>query len=164
MRTLADLAATLPQVGAVAWIGIRPSRREPMHALEEVQVLAGRGLAGDRYTSGARRAVTLIQAEHLAAIGAFLHTAAPDPASLRRNLVVSGVNLLALRKRRFRVGGAVLEGTGSCDPCSRMEETLGPGGWNAMRGHGGITATIVSGGPIRIGDAVAAVDPAGDAS
>jgi len=161
MRTLADLAATLPQVGAVAWIGIRPGRRQPMRTLEQVEAVAGRGLAGDRYASGGKRAVTLIQAEHLAAIGGLLHAAAPDPATLRRNLVVSGINLLALRKRRFRIGGAILEGTGSCDPCSRMEDALGAGGWNAMRGHGGLTATIIASGLIRIGDEVAAIEVEG---
>jgi MOSC domain-containing protein YiiM len=160
MRTLADLAATLPQVGTVAWIGLRPGRREPVQAVADVDAIAGRGLAGDRYAAGGKRAVTLIQAEHLSAIGALLHGAAPDPAALRRNLVVSGINLLALRKRRFRVGAAILEGTGSCDPCSRMEDTLGAGGWNAMRGHGGITATIIAGGVIRVGDPVAAIDVA----
>jgi MOSC domain-containing protein YiiM len=160
MRTIADLAAALPQVGAVAWIGVRPGRREPVRALDEVEAVAGRGLAGDRYAGGGKRAVTLIQAEHLAVLGKLLGGTAPDPALLRRNLVVSGINLLALRKRRFRVGDAVLDGTGTCDPCSRMEDALGPGGWNAMRGHGGITATIVGGGLIRVGDAVQAVDTA----
>lgn len=154
MRTLADLAATLPQVGAVAWIGVRPARREPMLPVAEVEAIAGRGLAGDRYAAGGKRAVTLIQAEHLEILGRLLGASAPEPGTLRRNIVVRGVNLLALRTRRFRVGAATLEGTGTCDPCSRMEEALGPGGWNAMRGHGGITATIVGGGVIRIGDPV----------
>ena len=79
-----------------------------------------------------------------------------DPALLRRNIVVAGLNLLALKGRRFRIGGALLEGSGPCEPCSRMEEALGPGGYNAMRGHGGITARVVEGGLIRVGDAVAA--------
>jgi MOSC domain-containing protein YiiM len=158
MRTLADLAATLPQVGVVRWIGVRPARQAAPHACETVAAVAGQGLAGDRYTSGGKRAVTLIQAEHLDTLGELLGTR-PDPATLRRNIVVSGINLLALRKRRFRIGSALLEGTGTCDPCSRMEDALGPGGWNAMRGHGGITATIVASGTIRLGDPVQALAP-----
>ena len=70
---------------------------------------------------------------------------------------MAGVNLLALKSRRFRIGGAVFEATGPCDPCSRMEEALGPGGLNAMRGHGGITARVAESGAIRVGDAVQAI-------
>jgi MOSC domain-containing protein YiiM len=153
---LADLLATLPQVGRVAWIGLRPGLRVPVRLVDAVEAIRDRGLAGDRYAHGGRRQVTLIQAEHLVAVAAFVGVAALDPACLRRNVVVAGLNLLALKGRRFRVGGALLEATGPCEPCSRMEEVLGPGGYNAMRGHGGITASVVAGGPIRVGDAVAA--------
>jgi len=76
------------------------------------------------------------------------------PEQLRRNLLVSGINLLALRDRSFLIGEVLLRGTGCCQPCSRMEESLGPGGYNAVRGHGGITAEVLRGGSLSLGDAV----------
>lgn len=153
---LHELLASVPRAGKVQWIGVRAVRREPMILVDAVEAREGRGLTGDHFRGGAsgKRQVTLIQAEHLPVIGALLGVDAVDPAHLRRNIVVSGLNLLALSGAQFAIGGAVLEGTGQCHPCSRMEETFGPGGYNAVRGHGGITARIVSGGVIRLGDPV----------
>jgi MOSC domain-containing protein YiiM len=156
--SLARLMATLPRQGQVEWIGLRPARGQAMTEVDVAEAVADGGLAGDRYAgSSGKRGVTLIQAEHLPAIATL--SARPDlqPAWLRRNLVVSGIPLIALKQRRFRIGEVVLEGTEPCDPCSRMEEILGPGGYNAMRGMGGLCARIVSGGPIRCGDAVEAL-------
>ena len=125
-------------------------------SVHAVEARRGLGLDGDHYASqGGKRQVTLIQAEHLEAIASMLDRRAIDPAALRRNVVVRGINLLALKDKRFRVGEAVLEYTGLCHPCSRMEAALGPGGYNSLRGHGGITASVLEGGPIHIGDAVA---------
>ena len=156
---LAILMATLPRAGRLEWIGLRPARDVLMHEALEAELSPIAGLAGDRYTGGSgKRSVTLIQAEHLPVIAALSGHAHVVPAILRRNLVVSGLALVALKKRRFRIGEVLLEGTGPCDPCSRMEDALGPGGYNAMRGHGGLTARVLEGGRIRVGDAVVAVD------
>ena len=158
MPTLAELRNTLPQVGTVEWIGVRPARRATPERVASVVAAAGQGLAGDHYAkAGGDRQVTLIQAEHLECVGSMLGREVIDPASVRRNIVVRGVNLLALKEKRFRVGDTVLEFTGLCVPCSLMESTLGPGGYNAMRGHGGITAAIVESGRISTGDAVEAI-------
>ncbi|HEX8530818.1 MAG TPA: MOSC domain-containing protein [Cytophagales bacterium] len=147
--------------GEVTWIGIRPARKTPVTPLPEVEAVAGRGLAGDHYKGNpaSNRHVTLIQAEHLAAVAAFLGRADLDPGLVRRNLVVRGLNLLALKDRQFYVGDTLLEMTGACHPCSQMEDILGEGGYNAMRGHGGITARILRGGTIRVGDPVYAAPP-----
>jgi MOSC domain-containing protein YiiM len=118
------------------------------------------GLPGAHYHSRTQRArqVTLVGTENLAAIASFLGRDAVGPEQLRRNILVSGVNLLALKNRRIRVGAAVLEVTGECQPCSRMEEILGPGGYNAVRGHGGVTARILVGGTVQPGDPVQRID------
>lgn len=117
------------------------------------------GLEGDRYAGGGKRQVTLVQAEDLAAIASYLGRETVEPHLLRRNLVTRGINLLALKNKRFRVGAAVLEYTGECHPCSRMEQALSVGGYNAVRGRGGITARVLSGGTIRIGDEVTVLPP-----
>jgi MOSC domain-containing protein YiiM len=150
-----ELINSLPQTGRVEWIGLRPSSTEPMNAVLEAEVLLGKGLLGDRYAgSSGKREVTLIQAEHLAAVGALLGREPISPALTRRNIMVSGINLLALQDRKFRLGEVILEMTGFAHPCSKMEKNLGEGGYNAMRGHGGMTAKVIQAGRIKVGDVV----------
>ncbi len=157
--SLAKLMATLPRAGRLDWIGLRPARDLPMREVAEADAIPVTGLVGDRYVGASgKRGVTLIQAEHLPVIATLSGHTQITPKMLRRNFVVSGLPLIALKDRRFRIGEVLLEGTGTCDPCSRMEDALGPGGFNAMRGHGGLTARVLEGGHIRVGDAVVPVD------
>ena len=160
--TVARLLSTLPQTGRLEWIGQRPVRREPLVSLLGAELKTDSHLLGDhaRPKPGGKRQITLLQHEHLAAVAGFLGLDAPvAPGRLRRNLVVSGLNLLALKNRQIQIGDeVVLAITGECHPCSRMEEELGPGGYNAMRGHGGLTAHIAQGGTIRVGDVVRALN------
>lgn len=147
----------LPQTGRVEWIGVRPQKREPLIAIEQVTVLEN-GLENDHYAGrSGNRSVTLIQKEHIETVASLLHRDKIEPAELRRNIVVSGINLLALKDREFKVGTAVLKMTGLCHPCSRMEEVFGEGGYNAVRGHGGINACVVSPGIIKINDQLEAL-------
>lgn len=159
---LARLMARFPHAGRIEWIGLRPARAVPMQPVDQAVALADRGLEGDRSAqrAGHRRQITLIQAEHLAAVAAMACRESVTPELLRRNVVVSGLNLLALKDRRFHLGEAVLEFTGLCHPCSRMETALGPGGYNAMRGHGGITARVLEGGVLLVGAPVEVLAPA----
>ncbi|WPP52431.1 MOSC domain-containing protein [Catalinimonas niigatensis] len=154
--TIKDLFNTLPQVGEVRWISIRPKRQSMPVEKESVLADASHGLEGDHYGGGAngKRQVTLINEEHLKSVASFLGKESLNPALLRRNIMVKGINLMALKDQQFQIGEAILKMTGLCQPCSRMEENLGEGGYNAMRGHGGITAKIIKSGLIKIGDHV----------
>lgn len=152
---LGMLMSVLPRQGRVEWIGLRSKRDLPMIPVTEVIAVAGKGLQGDRYSGDSgKRGLTLIQAEHLPVIAALAGHGQVAASLLRRNVVISGLPVIALKGRRFRIGEILLEGTDSCDPCSRMEAALGPGGFNAMRGHGGLCARIVEGGRFQIGDAL----------
>jgi len=172
--TLRELTASFPRPGRLEAIHLRPARHAPTVRVTDAIAVAEHGLQGDHTGDRPRRAaaashhrrqVTLIQAEHLQVVGSLLGLDGPiDDALLRRNLVVSGLNLLAARSlfkdRRLllRIGEATLEITGPCDPCSLMEEALGAGGLNAMRGHGGVTAAVIGSGRMAVGDAVRVVE------
>jgi MOSC domain-containing protein YiiM len=147
------------QAGKITWIGIREKAHEPMTVLNETYANIG-GLTGDRANKGnpdSKRQVTLIQYEHLAAAASFLGKEEINPALVRRNIVIKDINLNSLKGKQFKAGDAILEMTGFCHPCNRMEENLGHGGYNAMRGHGGITCKVIKEGKIRIGDSVSVI-------
>ncbi len=160
MKTIRDLMTPPAHVqGRVEAIVVRGAPRDPARRGAPPPPPARRGLADARLgrRGGAAlstRQVTLIQLEHLPLIATFARSGPLDPVDLRRNLVISGINLLTLKNAKVRVGEALIEIVGPCAPCSRMEEVIGPGGYAAMRGHGGMTARILEGGAIRVGDTV----------
>ena len=143
--------------GVHEWIGLRPERRGQLLEVDEVVAIEGAGLKGDHRTAkanGSARQVTIISREFIEQIKHFTGIAKLHPGVLRRNLVVSGINLNALRHQRFEIGDALFEAGALCHPCSRMETALGKGGVAAMIGHGGLCCKILRGGIIARGDTV----------
>jgi MOSC domain-containing protein YiiM len=163
--TLNELQSIYAKPGSVESLLVRPARAGGVKILDQVTALEDVGLQEDHYqNSGGNRQVTLIQAEHLEVVASLLGVSKVPHELTRRNIVVRGINLLSLKGKRFKIGAAILEYSGECHPCSRMEKNLGPGAYNAMRGHGGITAKVVIGGLIKLGDPVTVEQNAPDAN
>jgi len=168
MTDLRQLSRQFPHDGRVEAICLRPARNVRAVTVGSVMALADQGLEGDRSADRVatapnrhKRQVTLLQWEHLPLVASWIGLERIDPVVLRRNLVIAGFNLVASRPLfadtpiRLAVGAeVVLVVTGPCEPCSKMEETLGRGAYNALRGHGGLTARIEVGGRIAVGDVV----------
>lgn len=157
MAVVTQLLNTGNFIGRIEWIGTASASGDPLQSQDSCELVTNKGIVGEhhfRAAGNSTRQVTLIQHEHLSVIAALLKKEEIDPGHLRRNIVVSGINLAALRDQEFRIGDATLKGTGDCVPCKLMEANLGPGGYAAMLAHGGITSIVAEGGAIRIGDSV----------
>ena len=100
MSDLHDMMARWAQPGVVTWIGVRPARAADILVLDRA-TLTENGIEGDRGRKG-KRAVTLVQAEHLPVIASCLGRDAIDPTVLRRNIVVRGLNLNGLKGREVQ--------------------------------------------------------------
>ena len=144
-------------------IHVAEAARASVRAVDEAVAVAGRGLAGDRYErqSGTcsdwprDHEFTLIEAEVVELVeDEFGLRLAPGES--RRNVTTRGVRLNPLVGRRFRIGGEVLcEGTRLCEPCAHLEVVTGQGGLcRALAGRGGLRARLLTGGTIRVGDAI----------
>jgi MOSC domain-containing protein YiiM len=140
----------------------------PMRSLTEAVGVVGRGLAGDRYHEqkgyyssrplpGGGRELTLIEAEVLESL-ASEHGISLTPIECRRNVVTRGIPLLELIGQRFRVGELLCEGVRICEPCVYLEELTGKPVNEPLVHRGGLRASILEGGTLRIGDVVAAVE------
>lgn len=151
--------------GSIAAIFVADRAAAPMRALDEVRVVAGRGLAGDRYASSAgtfsrggedhsaERQVTFIESEAVVAVRRD-HGIELDASETRRNIVTTGVALNHLVGRTFDVGGVRFRGVSLCEPCSHLEEVSGRPVRKPLIHRGGLNAEALSDGLVRIGDVV----------
>jgi MOSC domain-containing protein YiiM len=160
-KLLDKLCADLP-TGKLEWIGLRSERRGEVVVVESAQAVIDLGLVGDhrmKKTPGSARQVTLISREYIQQICQHTGHSEIDPRLLRRNLVISGMNMNLLRYQRLQIGEIILETNALCHPCSRMDEALGRGGAAAMFGYGGLCAKIIQGGRLAVGDDVVRLPP-----
>ncbi len=155
--------APLDFSGELLAIGIAPQAKAPLESRDRIEVVAERGLAGDRYAAGkgAGQRGTVKTEQHVTLISEEGIAAACDESGLsithlmtRRNLLVRGVPLADLISKNFRIGEVVLFGFEDCAPCGYLEKMTLPGIKQALKNRGGLRCTVVKGGTIHVGDEV----------
>jgi MOSC domain-containing protein YiiM len=145
-------------MASVVHIFTAPSRGAPMESRQSVAALTDGGLDGDRYVDSANRRgpeyqVTLIEFENIAAFSKLVDMRF-TPDMPRRNIVTQGIRLNDLCGKRFKVGGAMLEGLELCEPCALFAQRTLREVLKYFPQKGGLRARIVGGGEIHIGDSV----------
>jgi MOSC domain-containing protein YiiM len=137
----------------VAGLQICPGYREPMKSVESAHAMENLGLEGDRHArADSKRQVLLIEAETLEKLDLRV-------GDVKENITTRGIALMGLPiGARLRVGEAVLEITGECHPCSRMED-LRPGLRETLGGQRGMLARVAQSGALRVGDAITVEAP-----
>lgn len=150
--------------GVVRFLHKTPRAFLPMHSFPELELVAGRGIEGDRYLVGHEagfyshkpeegRQVTLFEMETLEALRRD-HGIELLPEEHRRNVTVEGVPLNHLVGRRFRLGGTIVEATRLSTPCRHIEEILGKAVFDPLVNRSGLNCKIIAGGTLRVGDVV----------
>jgi MOSC domain-containing protein YiiM len=132
-----------------------------MESAEEVRTVEGCGIEGDRYCAGTGFwthygdvcEVTLIEGEDLDYIENELGIGVKN-GEHRRNIITRGIRLGDLRRKRFRVGEAVLEYDRPRPPCRHVQDLSEPGMTRALKGRGGICVRVVQAGSIKVRDAI----------
>lgn len=125
-----------------------------IHAVDSVECRAGRGLVGDRYFDHKpdfKGQVTFVSSEVIDAIAVELQIDRLDPSSVRRNILIRGLELGDLIGKRFLIQGVAFQGVEECAPCVWMNQAIGPGAHQLLRGRGGLRCRILSDGKLRVG-------------
>jgi MOSC domain-containing protein YiiM len=165
-RSLHKSIRLLPELpmwsGTVEHLHIAPRAFLPVKAQEQITLVAGRGIEGDRYIHGAGfyshiveegRQISLFEIETIEALKRD-HGVDLLPEDHRRNITTRGVPLNHLVNKRFWVGGVLLEATRLSTPCKHIEEITGKGIFNFILNRAGLNAKIVQGGTVRVGDTI----------
>jgi MOSC domain-containing protein YiiM len=128
----------------------------PLVEVREIECVAGHGIRGDRfydYRDDYKGQITFFSYEVFERLVAHFDLTNKSPGALRRNLVVSGVELNDLIGEEFSIQGVRLRGTAHCRPCYWLDQAVAPGAEKFLEGNGGLRAQILSDGVIAAGDA-----------
>ena len=121
----------------------------PIVAVDEVECVAGSGLRGDRffdYKPDYPGQITFFSMEIFEAVCEALGVTGVAHSAVRRNAFTRGVDLNSLIGQEFEIQGIRFEGAAECSPCFWMNEAIGPGAEDWLKGNGGLRARILTDG------------------
>ena len=133
-----------------------PPGTSPLIEKDRIQCVAGKGLLGDRYFNHRedyKGQITFFSAEVFEQLRTHFGIGEKPVGALRRNVIVSGVNLLSLIGSDFEIQGVKFRGTQHCAPCEWMDLAFAPGTKEFLKQNAGLRAKILSDGEIHVGDA-----------
>jgi MOSC domain-containing protein YiiM len=134
----------------------KPPDDFPLIEVPRIDCVAGHGIRGDRffdYRDNYKGQITFFSFEVFETLARHFGLTSKSPGVLRRNIVVSGIDLNNLIGEEFAVQGVRLRGTGHCKPCYWLDQAFAPGTEEFLQGNGGLRAEILSDGAIAVGDA-----------
>jgi MOSC domain-containing protein YiiM len=134
----------------------KPADHHPLVEVSRIDCVAGHGIRGDRfydYRDNYKGQITFFSSEVFASLSRHFGLTAKSPGVLRRNVIVSGIDLNELIGEVFAIQGVRLRGTGHCKPCYWLDQAFAPGTEDFLEGNGGLRAEILTDGEIAVGDA-----------
>ena len=126
------------------------------HGIEKVdtvECVAGRGLVGDRYfdhQEDYKGQITFFDWAVYQRIKDDFNCPDLNATEFRRNVLTEGIDLNTLIGQKFTLQGIQFEGAEECRPCYWMDESVTPGVHEALKGHGGLRARILTSGTLRV--------------
>jgi len=135
--------------------GQAPDDHPPI-AVERIECIAGRGIRGDRFydfSEDYKGQITFFSAEVFESLARTLNIASKSAGVLRRNVIVSGVDLNALIGKEFELQGVRFRGTAHCKPCHWLNQAFAEGTEQFLENNGGLRAQILTDGTIAVGEA-----------
>ena len=138
--------------------------KEPLHYVDNVHAVQGKGLEGDRYFYGQGtfnkpqlsqdvREISILPYETLSECNSRLESTL-DFLDLRRNLIIKDFDVSLLEDKVFAIGTAKFRIVRTCPPCRYLSRLLDQDMMRGLKYIGGYRAVIVESGDISIGDEI----------
>ena len=128
----------------------------PLLEVERIECVAGHGIRGDRYydySENYQGQITFFSAEVFESLARNSGLTSKSPGVLRRNVIVSGVDLNKLIGKEFVIQGVRFRGTGHCKPCYWLDQAFAAGTERFLERNGGLRAQILTDGALAVGEA-----------